>query len=627
MLRYFRNSRKTVIFILILGAATIGMTAFGINTYGGSTGVERPLIKVGEKEVTWADLRQERRSLESYFRSILGENADKLLASMNLQQQVVDRAVDEAALDTLLDSLNFVAGGSEIKNEIRGLFRGQPVSTAVFASYAQSLGISPQKLEQKIESDTRQSAFNELLSHASIPSKGELEAEVKKQETIYSVLTVSINSKDYLKEISDPDAATIDAYYQENASKYELPSRIKYSWLEYPLEQAKNLVEVRPDDIELYYATHDNDFLLPEAARVDVIKFSIPAGTLPDDVEKIRVKAEEVLQKIQSGASFADMMVEHSTEKTQKNTADGFLTRADLNKEVAEKVFAMKQGGLSDVIRSVDAFYIANVKEHRPSQAKPLESVKDEVIAKIKDEQAPIFALSRIEELSKEFIASGKDLKTFAADNKLSYGGETELLVSGMDPDKAPKGLTQTLLDSQVAGAQGIEVDGRFVLVNVLESKEREIPGLTEVKERVVSDWKRAQSISKASEVSKAFLAKATPQNFSEVAQSFKLKVETLSDVSSKKTPPLFQNPEANELLFAQSKPLQKIFGPVDQGNSLVLWTVKTVTPPSAEVIEKRLKEVEGTKQAQTTNILIQGIIESIKAKQEITIDPAAFAS
>lgn len=627
MLRYFRNSRKTVIFILILGAATIGMTAFGVNSYGGSTGVERPLIKVGDKEVTWADIREEKRSLESYYRSILGANADKLLESMNLQQQVVDRAVDEAALDTLLDNLNFVSGSTELKSGIMEMFRGQPVSASAFASYAQSLGVSPQKLEQKLANDTRQGAFHELLSHASIPSKGELEAEVKKQETIYSVSSVSINPNDYIKDIKDPDEATIDAHYQEQASLYELPARIKYTWAEFPLEEAKKLVDVRPDDIELYFASNENEFLVPEAIRAELIKFSVPAGTLPDATEKIRVKAEEVLQKIQSGSAFTDMMVEYSDEKSQKSTPDGFLTRADLPKEVSEKLFAMKDGGTSDVIRTIDAFYIGNVKEFRASQPKPLESVKEEVIAKIKDEQAPIFAFSHLEELSKEFSISGKDLKTFAAEKKMTFGSDTELLVAGNDPEKAPKGLTQKLFDNFTTGAQLAEVDGRFILANVTETREREIPGLSEVKTKVVMDWKRNQARTKASEAAAAFLAKVTPETFNATAQSFKLKVENLADVSSKKTPALFQNRDAHDLLFSQSKPLHKVFGPVEQGGALTLWVVKTVTPPTPEVISKKLKEVENSKQMQATNLLIQGIIESLKAKQEVTIDPAAFTS
>lgn len=111
-----------------------------------------------------------------------------------------------------------------------------------------------------------------------------------------------------------------------------------------------------PSDIAVqsYYDQHRNDFRTGEEVRVRQI--------LVNDENLAR----EIVDKLRHGADFADMSAQYSRAANAKRGGEiGFVSREELPKMFADEILRLKEGEISDVIRTDSTFHIFRVDERR----------------------------------------------------------------------------------------------------------------------------------------------------------------------------------------------------------------------------------------------------------------------
>lgn len=565
MIRFFRQGRKTILFILILCATAIGMTSFGIGMYGSPTH-EKPAIKVGDVEYSRADVYRERRNIEQFYRNNFGG------VFGDIANQVVDGLVDRAAQDYFLAQYGFESGKKESQKAILSLFGGQSFSPQMFNAVANSMGYSASEYEELISKEVRRNSFGKLLEHVSKPSEAELRAETIKVLRKYTIKYIDFPFNEM--SVPEPTSEELESYFLENATKYELPRRVSYKWKE--LTDAKNLVEITNEDIEFYYAENESSFRTEPMIRADIISFPLD----PSDPEKNREKADSVLAKINAGADFIDMVLKYSP-----NQKSGFQKKSDLPSEVAKKAFSIGIGQVSDVIRDPTGFYIIKVNEIKESESKPLDSVKDEIIKKIQDEQLPIYLAAKLDSLSIE-------------------GAKSEELVSQGN-------LTKLVLSSLPEIRQLHEVDGKFILLEVTDTKEPELPGLSEVKSRVLEDLKKERQEKESLRLAKE------PDKKSKRGKS----IEGISLSESSKEP--LANAIKTRLPSAS---LEEIQEPIRLPDGYSAWWVTKITDPTDKQITDALKDVEEKKRSESAQKILKELTERVKANTVVDISPMVFA-
>lgn len=541
------------------------MTSFGVGMYGAPT-AEKPAIKVGDIEYTQADVFRERRNLEQFYRNNFGG------VFGDVATQVVDGLVNRAAQDNFLAQYGFESGRKETQQAILSLFEGQQFSPQMFGAIANSMGYSAQEYEALIEKEVKRNSFAKLLEHASKPSKAEVRAEAVKGLRRYTIRHIDFPFKDM--KVAEPTSEELETYFVENATKYELPRRVSYKWKE--LTDAKSLVEITDEDIEFFYAENENLYRTEPMVRADMISFSLSTST----PEKVKEKADSVLAEIKGGADFIDLALKHSP-----NQKSGFVKRSELPKEVANKVFEMAPGEVSDVIRDTTGFYIVRLNEKKESEPKPLADVRDEVIKKIQDEQLPIYLAAKINELSLD----GAQTQELTNDGELA-----RLTLSGLPETR-----------------QLHEIDGKFFLVEVIESKEPELPGLSEVKANVLEDLKRERQ-----EAQSLKLAKESPID---VKKSKAIDGISIGEQPKEPLAQVIQSKLSGALVDQKQEPVR-----TSDGYSA--WWVAKVTEPTEEEIAKELKDVETRKSSMGAQRLLKEITERVKANTVVDVSPMVFA-
>jgi peptidyl-prolyl cis-trans isomerase SurA len=93
-----------------------------------------------------------------------------------------------------------------------------------------------------------------------------------------------------------------------------------------------------------------------------------------------KAKAQDALEEIQKGAKFSDVAKKYSDGPSAKDGGDlSYFKRGTLSKELDDKVFAMKAGEKTEVIRSKQGYMILQVSEHQMAGIPTLKEIEPKV--------------------------------------------------------------------------------------------------------------------------------------------------------------------------------------------------------------------------------------------------------
>jgi peptidyl-prolyl cis-trans isomerase SurA len=152
------------------------------------------------------------------------------------------------------------------------------------------------------------------------------------------------------------------------------------------LHAGSEKIVISPAAIEEYYTRHLEKYKVEDRVKLRVIQIPESAGSRPGDARKM---AEEILQEIDRGATFAEMATVYSTGSQRADWKD----RKTLRKELADVAFSLKPGEHSQVVEvpgegSAGAFYdLLMVDEVSPAHATPLSDVQGEIEQELRVER------------------------------------------------------------------------------------------------------------------------------------------------------------------------------------------------------------------------------------------------
>ena len=93
-----------------------------------------------------------------------------------------------------------------------------------------------------------------------------------------------------------------------------------------------------------------------------------------------KVKADDLLDQIHKGAKFSDLAKKYSEGPSAKDGGDlQSFKRGELSKELEDKVFALKAGEVTDVIRTKQGYVILKATEHQTAGIPTLKEVEPRI--------------------------------------------------------------------------------------------------------------------------------------------------------------------------------------------------------------------------------------------------------
>ncbi len=98
--------------------------------------------------------------------------------------------------------------------------------------------------------------------------------------------------------------------------------------------------------------------------------------------------AQDIIKKLNDGAKFADLALEHGKDSTRSNGGDlGWFSEGDMVPEFSAAAFAMEPGSHSkEPVKSQFGFHVIQLNDKRLSEAPKLDDVRGELESQISQE-------------------------------------------------------------------------------------------------------------------------------------------------------------------------------------------------------------------------------------------------
>lgn len=159
-------------------------------------------------------------------------------------------------------------------------------------------------------------------------------------------------------------------------------------------------IEITDAQLKAFYDEHPEAFTQPESMHASHILIGVDAGAGAEEKDKAKHKADEILEKVKSGADFAEVAKSESTCPSAAQGGDlGEFGRGQMVAPFENAAFGLEPGDLSEVVETQFGYHIIKATSKSTAGVVPFEEVKDRIEKQVKTQQVQQVLLAKIEEL------------------------------------------------------------------------------------------------------------------------------------------------------------------------------------------------------------------------------------
>jgi peptidyl-prolyl cis-trans isomerase D len=437
------------------------------------------------------------RAIQQYQRRLKRPFTNEEARQIGLDRSVLQQLVSEAAVDDEANKLGLGISDDALREVITSnpSFRDKSgaFDPARLAEALRNMDMNERGFIAELRKQVlRQFIVGALATGITAP-KAEVTAEADYQGQTRSADTFLMPAS-AAGEIPAPSEDALKTFYNDRKSSYRAPEYRELTVLSLEPDTIANPAEVTDADGEAAYqkvAGRDPQFGAPEKRDLQQILF-------PNDADAAAAEA-----KLKAGTSFDDLVKDKGLKP--EDTDIGETTKdAMLDKDEANAVFALPQGGVSGALKSQFGPVIVRVKGITPSTVKPYSEVADAVKKQVSAARAGD-KIQALHDKIEDARVSGKSILEAAKAVGLTGQSIAAVDAAGKDPKGAQINLPDgaELLRAAFASDVGLDEtalntkDGGYVWFEVTKIDPAHDLTFDEAKPEVEKQW-RAEEVDKA---------------------------------------------------------------------------------------------------------------------------------
>ena len=503
MLTSIRKQAHSWVVKALFGFLILAFAVWGIGDVFRTPQAEAPILKIG-KDYTYSRAefdREMRLQIQNLSQREGIQVTPAMFAQFGGAQGLVDQAENAGLLQVYGDHLGFKIPQQAAIMGIEGdpKFAGATgrFERSRFEFYLRQLGQSEEHFVTLAQAQLRNGY---LLSAVSGPVETpqviatNIHAYLEEQRVAETVLVANSSVTD----IADPDDATLRAWYEGQSSRYQAP--------EY---RAGLLVQMMPSDFIQDVAVTDDEINAEYQARL--AEYSTPETR---NVEQVVVQDQAIADKIIAAAKGGTAFAQAVKDATQGDPVSlGQVTKDKLPADIADAVFALPAGGVSDALKSPFGLHVVFVSAVTPATTRPLAEVEGELRNGLALGRAAE-AMESVRVQLEDELAGGAPLGEVAEKLGLKQEKFANIDASGLDRNGANVGISPeavTLIFDTVSGEPGYVSalnDGSYAVAQVDEVIAPAVRPLDEVRDQAIADWKSAQQSERAKKIAEEIAEK-----------------------------------------------------------------------------------------------------------------------
>ncbi|MDZ4165315.1 MAG: peptidylprolyl isomerase [Smithellaceae bacterium] len=228
----------------------------------------------------------------------------------------------------------------------------------------------------------RQELLERMINELLIEQEARRSGISVKDDEVMAVLTDQLSRRNVTLESFVKDLA------REGASLEEYKKNIKDQLIRMKLirRDVRAKVIITPEEIGRYYEKHRAEYEGAEAVRIRQIMIPVPREANSEMIARLKREAQEIQKRILDGEPFEAMAARYAVGAAAATGGDlGFIERGLVYPEVENVAFGLARDQVSGVIESPAGFHIIKLVDRRGAGIKDLESVREEIKARIEE--------------------------------------------------------------------------------------------------------------------------------------------------------------------------------------------------------------------------------------------------
>lgn len=387
-----RNNRRIVQGFLAL--ITLPFAFWGVESYVRNADTGTAVATVGGGKIGQAELQNALREQQDRMRAQLGPRFDPAtFDTPEVRRAVLDSLVTQRLLAEQTQKARLTIGNDQLVGYIASapnLQEGGKFSNRRYEALVAAQGMSKEMFEAKVRQDL---AMQQLLVpvadagiNSNVAGRRWLAGQLEQREVGQATLLADA----YLGQVKlAPEAA--QAFYEANRKRFELPEQIRAEFVVLSRDLLMAQAVVSDEEVGKYYESHADRYKTAETRRASHILIKAAKDAPAAEANAAKAKAEELLAQLRKApGEFARLAKQNSSDtlSAERGGDLDWFGRGAMVKPFEEAVFALKEGQISDVVRSDFGFHVIQLTGLRKEQVKPLAEAKAEIVAELKRESA-----------------------------------------------------------------------------------------------------------------------------------------------------------------------------------------------------------------------------------------------
>lgn len=619
-----RKNVKSLAPTLWIVIAAFIITIFAV--WGGGVGgsgrsqAANTLVWVGKEKIS-ADLYSQnlRQRLETLRREYKELNRN-FIQQLNIPQQILEQLIQQELLLQTAQEMGLAATPEEIREKIMSypvfLKDGKFIGFEQYKRILEYSRIPVSRFEQGLQKEVVIDKLIKVLTAGVTATEDEIWENYKKRNES-AKLEYVLSETEQIEWEEDPSAEEIQAYFEENKEKFQIPEKREGILVFLQTEDLKEEVEVNDSDIEKYYKDNLSQFEEPEKIKVSRIYLPYEGK----DKNLVRAETQGLLDKARAGEDFAMLAKANSKDEKADDGGDwGLYDWKKLSSQEKEEIERLNAGKLSELIELDDGISFIKVTEKEAPLTKPLSDVRERIVSILEDQLARELAEQKISHLEKQARKENSlDVAAQKMDLKIR---QTGLLQQGKEiPDIDPSGtISQALFNLDERGiSEPVYTYKGLGVVQLRNTAPAHQATLEEAQENAKAELITVKKKEKALDTIRQVKQGIANEDLETLAKTYDLEFRTAEEHKrGQYLSVIGENEDIDRLAF--SLPVGEASEPVEYETGYALMRVLDRKEVTQEDFATNIKEEKETLLAEKKNKFLQSYLFKMRDSKGVKI-------
>ncbi len=642
MLKAMRESfhqLKWTLFAVII-VFILGFVFFSGNTGSSSRDAGTVVARIGGETITAAEFDSiYRRRLQALQSQYQGNLTPELIRAMDLPHQVLDGLVERQLRLDAARRLRLSVSDEELAQAIAAVSafqeNGKFAGRERYERVLRANGLTPDRFEDDMREQLLMDKYSALVRASIYVSDADIQREFANRNEKASIEYIKIASS-RLDSATEPTETEVKAYYDSHRERYRAPEQRKIKYLLVDSARVRARIVIPESELKAEYERRKDSFTAPDQVVAAHILIKVDPNGGPAADQAAREKADKIAARAKAGEDFAKLANETTEDPSGKGKGGELppFARGQMVPEFEEAAFQMNPGEIRGPIKSQFGYHVIKLIRKVPSHVRPFEEVRGQIASELSEKRAQAETDRRARDLADALKhmknPSDEDLRKLQDGNVVTYN--TTDWVGRGDPIPGiganPRFTDQawSLKISQI-GTDSISTPRGPAFVRPSEERPAGVPPLSEIRPRVVADWKSDRREKEALEkLGPAAKELASGAALSTVAGRYETEVKTTPEFSpGGPVPDIGNAPALSAAVFATGK--GQVGPPVAVPGGYVLFRVLNRTTADPAAIASQKAELADSIRDREAQKLIRATLQQMRADRQVKVNEEVLQS